>query len=86
MNPSEVTDKKQKNPTKKITPKRIAAIIGILLIAALYVGGLILLLVNPDAFGRYFAGWLGSVIGLPILIWLIIWSLQQLKKRRDGEA
>lgn len=83
---SEEAKKKQDTPKRKPSLKQIAAIIGILLVTALYAGGLILILVNPDAFGRLFAGWLGSIIGLPILIWLIVWSLQQLKKRQDGEA
>lgn len=79
MNPSKDTEKNRK---KKITPKQIAALVCAALLTGLYVGGIILICLNPADFGRLFAGWLSAVIGLPILLWLLIWSLHLLKKRR----
>lgn len=80
-----VSKDKEKKEQKKIGPKQIAALVCAVLPACLYVGGLILVCMNPADFGHLFAGWLGAVIGLPILIWLLIWSLRQLKKRRDED-
>lgn len=82
MNDSKDTEKKQQ---KKITPKQIAAFIGAVLLMSLFVGGLILICLNPADFERLFAGWLGAVIGLPILLWLLLWSYNLMKKRRDED-
>lgn len=82
MHVSNDTEKKQK---KKITPKQIAALVCAVLLMSLFVGGLILICLNPADFGRLFAGWLGAVIGLPILLWLLIWSFNLMKKRRDED-
>lgn len=80
MNISHDTEKKQR---KKITPKQIAALVCVVLLVCLYVGGFILVCLNPAGFGHLFAGWLGGVIGLPILLWLLIWSFRLMKKRKD---
>lgn len=82
MNHSKDTEKKEQ---KKITPKRITALVSAVLLAGFYVGGFILICLNPTSFGRLFAGWLGGVIGLPILLWLLIWSYHLMKKRRDED-
>lgn len=82
MNVSNDTEKKQK---KKITPKQIAALVCAVLLMSLFAGGLILICLNPADFGRLFAGWLGAVIGLPILLWLLLWSYNLMKKRRDED-
>lgn len=82
MNLSNDNEKKQQ---KKTTPKQIAALVCAVLLAGLYVGGLILICLNPASFGRLFAGWLGAVIGLPILFWLLTWSYNLMKKRRDED-
>lgn len=82
MNGSNDTEKKQK---KKITPKQIAALVCAVLLLGLFAGGLILICLNPADFGRLFAGWLGAVIGLPILLWLLLWSYNLMKKRRDED-
>lgn len=82
MNVSNDTEKKQK---KKIAPKQIAALVCVGLLLGLFAGGLILVCLNPADFGRLFAGWLGGVIGLPILLWLLLWSYKLMKKRRDED-
>lgn len=82
MNLSNDTEKKQQ---KKITPKQIVALVCVILLLSLFAGGLILIFLNPADFGRLFAGWLGAVIGLPILLWLLIWSYHLMKKRRDED-
>ncbi len=80
---SETNKSSRKTIGKKITPRRIAAFACIILLVCLYVGGLLLVCFNPGNSERLFAGWLGSVIGLPILLWLLLWSLQLLKKRQE---
>lgn len=73
----------QENHKKKKTAKQIAALACIVLLVGLYVGALVVACLDFGDSGQLFAGWLGSMIGLPILLWLLIWSLNLLKKRRD---
>lgn len=73
----------QENQKEKKTPRQIAALICIVLLVGLYVGALVVACLDLGDSGHLFAGWLGSMIGLPILLWLLIWSLNLLKKRRD---
>lgn len=75
--------KEQENKSRKIKPKQIAALACVILLVGIFVGASVVVCLNPDDSGQLFAGWLGSIIGLPILLWLLIWSLLQLKKRRD---
>ena len=73
----------QENKKKKSTPKQIAALVCVVLLVGLYVGAFVVVCLDFGGSERFFAGWLGSMIGLPILLWLLIWSFQLLKKRRD---
>ena len=68
---------------RKIKPKQIAALICILLLTGLYVGAFVVACLDLDDSGQLFAGWLGAMTGLPILLWLLLWSFQLLKKRRE---
>lgn len=74
---------RQKNEKSKITLKQIAALICVVLLIGIIVGASVAVCLSPDDSGQLFAGWLGAVIGLPILLWLLVWSFLQLKKRRD---
>ena len=68
---------------RKIKPKQIGALVCVFLLIGLYVGALIVACLDLDASGQLFAGWLGAMTGLPILLWLLLWSFQLLKKRRE---
>lgn len=75
--------KEQENKPQKIKPRQIAALACAVLLIGIIVGASVMVCLNPDDSGRLFAGWLGAIIGLPILLWLLLWSILQLKKRRD---
>lgn len=75
--------KEQENKPQKIKPRQIAALACAVLLIIIIVGASVAVCLSPDDSGRLFAGWLGAVIGLPILLWLLVWSFLQLKKRRD---
>lgn len=69
--------KKQKN---KIKPKQIAALICVVLLVGMYIGAFIVACLDLGDSGRLFAGCLIATIGMPILLWLLIWSFELLKK------
>ena len=58
---------------KNKTPKQIAALICVFLLAALYVITLIVACLDLGDAGRLFAGCLLATIALPILLWIYIW-------------
>lgn len=59
--------------SRKRTPKQIAALICVILLAALYVVTLIVACLDLGDAGRLFAGCLLATIALPILLWIYIW-------------
>ncbi|MDE7246419.1 MAG: hypothetical protein K2N43_00880 [Lachnospiraceae bacterium] len=76
------TDQRE-NQKRTLKPKQIAALVCVILLLGLYVGAFVVACLDLNDSGRLFAGWLGAMIGLPILLWLLLWSLQLLKKRRE---
>ncbi len=64
------------NKTPK--PKRIAAMIAIILLAALYLGLLIAAIVLPVGMGDVFIMMIGGTIGIPIVIWLGLWAFTKM--------
>ena len=80
MKPYDNTTKKQ---GKKIAPKQIAALICVVLLVGMYIGAFVVACLDLGDSGRLFAGCLVATIGLPILLWLLIWSFGLMKKRRD---
>lgn len=57
----------------KHKPKQIAAIICIILLVLLYVGTLIVSLLNFEGSDKLFAACIIATIGLPILLWIYVW-------------
>lgn len=57
----------------KRTPKQIAALICVFLLASLYLVTLIVACLDLGDAGRLFAGCLLATIALPILLWIYIW-------------
>lgn len=80
MKPDDNITKKQ---DKKIAPKQIAALIGVVLLVGMYIGAFVVACLDLGDSGRLFAGCLVATIGLPILLWLLIWSFDLMKKRRE---
>ena len=83
MNPSKDTTEKQR---KKLTPKQIAALVCVVLLVGMYIGAFVVACLDLGDSGRLFAGCLVATIGMPILLWLLIWSLDLMKKSsQDSE-
>lgn len=72
----------QPNPRKKIALKQIAALICVVLLVGMYIGAFLVACLEPDGSGRLFAGCLVATIGMPILLWLLLWSFELMKKRQ----
>lgn len=83
MDHSKNTAKKQEHPKRKTNPKQIAALICVILLVGMYIGAFVVACLDLGDSGRLFAGCLVATIGLPILLWLLIWSFDLMKKRRD---
>lgn len=74
---------KPENPKRKTTPKQIAALVCVVLLVGMYIGAFVAACLDLGDSGRLFAGCLVATIGMPILLWLLIWSFGLMKKRRD---
>ena len=57
------------------TAKRIAAVIGIVLLAALYVVTFISACIGTESAGKLFRFSLGMTIAVPIFLWIFIWCV-----------
>lgn len=79
-----MSDKKDKKDRKR-TPKQIAALFCVVLLISLYVITLIAACLDFPGAGKLFAACLLSTIGLPILLWLLIW-FSGIWKNRSEEA
>ena len=79
MNPSKDTTEKQR---KKIAPKQIAALVCAVLLVGMYIGAFVVACLDLGDSGRLFAGCLVATIGMPILLWLLLWSFDLMKKRQ----
>lgn len=73
---------KPTNSNKKMTPKRVAAIIGILLLISIYIVTLVVAIVSPDDSGRLFALCLFATLVIPITIWVYVWMYGKLTNKR----
>ena len=71
--------------TPKRTAKQIIAILGIILLAALYIVTLLVALFAPDLSGRLFAVCLAATILVPILLWAFIWIYDNRPGKRGTE-
>lgn len=74
---------KPENSKRKTTPKQIAALVCVVLLVGMYIGAFVVACLDLGDSGRLFAGCLVATIGMPILLWLLIWSFGLMKKRRD---
>lgn len=70
----------KEHPMKKITPKQIAALVCVVLLVGMYIGAFVVACLDLGDSGRLFAGCLVATIGLPILLWLLLWSFGLMKK------
>lgn len=71
----------KRNLMKKDTPKRIAAVVCVILLAALYIVTLLTAIFNFDGAGRLFRICLTATVGLPVLLWFYIWLYGRMTNR-----
>ncbi len=76
-----MNDKKKESPKKKITSKQVVAMIGIILLALLYILTLIVAIVDTSASGKLFAMCLFATFAIPILIWIYTWMYGRLTNK-----
>lgn len=67
-NRDKTSDKK-----KKVTSKQIVAIVGVILLALLYIITLIVAIVDNSESGRWFMSCIFGTVAIPLLIWIYIW-------------
>lgn len=65
------------------TARRVAAIIGIIILVALYVVTLISALIGTEGAGRLFRFSLGMTIAVPIFLWIFIWCIGKFRNKRN---
>lgn len=76
------TEHASSKQTQKITSKQVVAIIGILLLIALYITTLIVAFVDSSASGRLFFLCLYATVTIPLIIWVYTWMYGKLTGRK----
>lgn len=66
---------------KKGTPKRIAALVCVILLAALYILTLLTAIFDFDGAGSLFRICLTATVVLPVLLWFYIWLYGRMTNR-----
>lgn len=78
----ETQNSRQNKSKRKAKPKQIAALVCVFLLVGMYIGAFVVACLDLGDSGRLFAGCLVATIGMPILLWLLLWSFELLKKRQ----
>ena len=65
------------------TAKRVAAIMGIVLLVALYVITFVSAFLGSEGAGRLFRFSLGMTIAVPIFLWIFIWCIGRFQNKRN---
>lgn len=71
-----------KKDTGKMTPRRIAALLGVILLASLYLITLIVAIVDKSSSGTWFMLCMIGTVTIPLLIWIYTWMYGVLTNRR----
>lgn len=71
-----MSDKKENN--RRITSKQVVALVGVILLVAMYLITLIVAIFDQDSSGRLFQACLVSTVAIPLLIWVYIWMYGKL--------
>ena len=71
---------KDKN-TKRVTSRQVVAIVGILLLALLYIITLIVAIFDNSESGRWFMLCIFATVAVPILLWVYTWMYGKLTGR-----
>ena len=67
---------------KKKKPKQIAALLCVVLLISLYVVTFLVACFGSVDSGKLFAACLGATIALPVLLWILLWFYDLMKKRQ----
>lgn len=67
------TNQTEHNKNKKRTPKQLIALVGVILLALLYVVTFILAIVDNSASGKLFMTSFVATALLPIILWIYTW-------------
>ena len=65
---------------KKKKPKQIAALLCVVLLISLYVVTFLVACFGSVDSGQLFAACLGATIALPVLLWILLWFYDLMKK------
>ena len=71
-----------KNEKPKMNPKRIAALVAVILLVALYVVTLFVAIFAPAEGNNLFAVCLMATIAVPLLAWVYIWLYGQITGKK----
>ena len=63
---------------RKTTSKQIVALVGVILLVAMYLVTLIVAIFDQDSSGRLFQACLAATIAIPLLVWVYIWMYGKL--------
>lgn len=78
---SAMKDRSKDTAKKKITSKQVVALIGVALLAVLYIITLIVAIVDNSSSGRWFWMCLFATMAVPLLIWIYTWIYGKLTGR-----
>ena len=81
MGTNNTSDKTEMAGKAPWTAKRIAAIIGIVLLVGLYLLTFISALIGTEASGRLFRFSLGMTIAVPIFLWIFAWCIGKFRDK-----
>ncbi len=73
--------KEKKNVTAKWNSKRIVALIGVILLAAVYIGTLLIAIFAPQHSDMALRFCIFGTVAIPVLIWIYIWMYGKLSGR-----
>lgn len=68
-------------PSPKMTPRRLAALIGVALLVLLYIATLIIAVVDTSSSGKWFKVCLFATVAVPFFIWIYTWMYGKLTGR-----
>lgn len=71
-----MSDKKKNG--RKATSKQVVALVGVILLVAMYLVTLVVAIFDQDSSGRLFQACLVATVAIPLLIWVYIWMYGRL--------
>lgn len=75
-------DEQSSTSSAKFTPKRIAAIIGMVLLISLYVITLLVSIFDKSSDGKWVMISIGATFAIPFLLWIYIWIYGQMTGKK----